>query len=83
MTTKNDLVIRETKHNLYRLNQADVVIKMSTARIKDAAASCLESASGLINQEFQDESTGESTGYLTRLATVKVFWSLANKDQSS
>ena len=42
------------------------------ARIKDAAS--LEPPSRLIDQELQDESTDESTGYLPRLATVKVLF---------
>ena len=42
------------------------------ARIEDAAS--LEPPSRLIYQEFQDESTDESAGYLPRLATVKVLF---------
>ena len=53
------------------------------ARIKEAAASSMEPPSRLINRELQDESVDESAGYLPRLATVKVFLSLANKDQPS
>ena len=68
---KNNQVIRETKHSIHGPNQPDLVIKMSMARIKDAAASSLEAPSGLINQQLQDESISESTGYLHRLATVK------------
>ena len=45
---KNDPVIRETEHNFYWPNQPDVVLKMSSARIKDAAISSLEPASSLI-----------------------------------
>ena len=42
------------------------------SRIKDAVS--LELPSRLINQELQDESTGEMAGYLPRLATVKVLF---------
>ena len=42
------------------------------AKIKDAVS--LEPPSRLINQELQDESTDESAGYLSRLATVKVLF---------
>ena len=78
MTTENDQVIRETEHNLHGSNQQDLV---SMSRIKDAAS--LKPSSRLIYQELQNESTDESAGYLPRLATVKVFLSLANKDQPS
>ena len=47
---------------------------MSMGRIKDTAVSFLEPTSSLINQELQDESTGESAGYLPQLATVKGFF---------
>ena len=43
-------------------------------RIKDPPASSLEPPSRLINQELQDESTGESASYLPPLATVKVIF---------
>ena len=43
-------------------------------RIKDTAASSFEPPSRLINQELQDESTGESAGYLPPTLTVKVFF---------
>ena len=62
-------MIRETEHNLHGPNQPDLVYM---ARIKDAAS--LEPPSRLIDQELQDESTDESTGYLPRLATVKVLF---------
>ena len=68
---KNNQVIRETEHSFHGPNQPDLVLKMSMARIKDAAASPLEPPSCLINQELQDESICESTDYLHRLATVK------------
>ena len=42
VTTKNCQVIRETEHNLHGPNQPDLAVKMSMARIKDAAASSLE-----------------------------------------
>ena len=73
-------MIRETEHILHGPNQPDLVVKMSMARIKDAAASSMESSSHLINQELQDKSIDESGGYLPWLATVKAFLSLANKD---
>ena len=69
MTTKNYQVFRETEHNLHGPNQPDL---MSMAIIKDAAS--LEPPSRLINQELQDESTDESSGYLPRLASVKVLF---------
>ena len=80
---KNDPVIKETEHNFHWPNQPDVVLNMSTRRIKDAAVSSLEPVSRLIYQELHDESTGDCAGYLPQFATVKVFWSLANKDQPS
>ena len=62
-------MIRETEHDLQGPNQPDLVSK---ERIKDAAS--LEPPSRLINRELQDESTNESTGYLPRLATIKVLF---------
>ena len=38
---KNDQVIRESEHNLHVPNQPDLVLKISVARIKEAAASSL------------------------------------------
>ena len=67
-------MIRETEHNLHGPNQPNLV---SMARIKDAAS--LEPPSRLINEELQDE----STGYLPRLATVKVLFVTDKKDQPS
>ena len=64
-------MIRETEHSIHGPSQPDLVVKMSMARIKDAAASSLEPPSRLINQELQDESISESAGYIHRLATVK------------
>ena len=57
---KHDRVIIETEHYLLGPNQ-----------IKNAVS--LEPPSRLINQELQDESTGESAGYIPRLATVVLF----------
>ena len=56
-------------------NQPDLAVKMSIARIKDAAASSLEPPARLINKALQDEGTSDSGGYLPRLATIKVFFS--------
>ena len=67
---QNNQVIRETEHSIHGPNQPDLVVRMSMARIKDAAASSLGPPSCLNNQELQDESFSESTGYLHRLATV-------------
>ena len=82
---KNNQVIRETEHSIHGPNQPDLVVKMSMERIKDVAASSLEPPSCLINQELQDESISESTGYLyTSACNCKWFiLSLANKDQPS
>ena len=76
-------MLRETEHNLHGPNQSDLVLKMSMARNKDAAANSLEPPSRLSYQELQDESTDESSGYLPQLSSVKFFLSLANKDQPS
>ena len=81
--TKNDQVIKDAERNLHGPKEPDLVVKMSMAGIKDAAASSLEAPSCLINQKLQDESTDESAGHLPQLATVKVFLSLANKYQPS
>ena len=62
-------MLRETEHNLHGPNQPDLV---SMARIKDAVS--LEPPSRLINQELQDESTDESAGYISRLATFKALF---------
>ena len=62
-------MIRETEHKLHGPNRPDLV---SLARIKDAAS--LEPPLRLINQELQDENTDESSGYTSRLATVKVLF---------
>ena len=74
-TFDHDQVISESEHSFHGPNQPDLVVKMSEARINNAAAGSLEPASHLINQDLHYESTGErlGVGYLPRLATINVF----------
>ena len=65
------IILKETPHNLHGPSVAQIEVKKSLARMKEAAAQGQDAPSRIVNRELQSSLPAEYRPYLPKEATVK------------